>query len=294
VRKGEIFGLVGPDGAGKTTTIQILCGLKTPNCGSATVAGVDAVREADRLPITAKPLRKAATMLKQHRSFKDVHIFGEDLHLVVSDAAGEQQGIRDYLEGQGIVVEGILRVDPSLEDIFVSAIAGPGGGRTSLARKERAPVGFTDPVHNPSHRDKGYAVEVTGMTKCFGSFTVVNAVSFKVHKGEIFGFLGPNGSGKSTLIRMLCGLLPPTSGRATVAGFDISTQAHLVRPLIGYMSQKFSLYNDLTVEENIDFYAGIYGLKGKRKRWCKEWVLEMACLTGRERVMACCWPPALW
>ncbi len=127
-----------------------------------------------------------------------------------------------------------------------------------------------------------YAIDAVDLTKQFGNFTAVNSLSFHVQEGEIFGFLGANGAGKSTTIRMLCGLLQSTSGSATVAGYDINKQTDLVKRSIGYMSQKFSLYDDLTVEQNIRFYGGVYGL---RNSWLKErmdWVLKMADLTGRE------------
>lgn len=110
------------------------------------------------------------------------------------------------------------------------------------------------------------AITTNNLTKKFGAVTAVNDVSFTVEKGEIYGFLGPNGSGKSTVIKMLCGLLTPTSGAGSVAGLDIVQQSEEIRQVIGYMSQKFSLYEDLTVEENIKFYAGIYGLRGEHLR----------------------------
>lgn len=107
------------------------------------------------------------------------------------------------------------------------------------------------------------SIIANNLTKKFGSFTAVNEITFSVEKGEIFGFLGANGAGKTTAIRMLCGLLKPSGGEASVAGFDIFRQAEQVKRHIGYMSQKFSLYEDLTVAENIFFYGGIYGLKRK-------------------------------
>jgi ABC-2 type transport system ATP-binding protein len=126
-----------------------------------------------------------------------------------------------------------------------------------------------------------HAVEIQDLVKTFGEFVAVDHVSLDVRRGEIFGFLGPNGAGKSTTIRVLCGLLTPTSGRATVAGFDVSTQPERVRRNIGYMSQKFSLYDDLTVEQNIDFFTGMYGVPRDRRAGRKDYVLRMAGLTER-------------
>ncbi len=138
----------------------------------------------------------------------------------------------------------------------------------------------------PTIVNKGaWAVEVDGLVKRFGTFTAVDHVSFRVRKGEIFGFLGPNGAGKSTTIRMLCGLLAPTSGRALVGGLDVAVVPEDVRRLIGYMSQKFSLYDDLTVEENIDFFNGIYRVPGERRLERKEFVLKMAGLEERRDSM---------
>lgn len=111
----------------------------------------------------------------------------------------------------------------------------------------------------------------------------VNNVSFEVPRGQIFGFLGPNGAGKTTTIRMLLGLLAPTSGTATVIGFDVVKETEVMRQRIGYMTQKFSLYNDLTVAENLDFYGGVYGVAGPKLQERKQYILKMAGLTGRER-----------
>ena len=107
-------------------------------------------------------------------------------------------------------------------------------------------------------------IKTNKLTKRFGDFVAVNEISFDVSKGEIFGFLGANGAGKTTAMRMLCGLSIPTSGEATVAGFDVYTQPEEIKKNIGYMSQRFSLYEDLTVKENIEFYGGIYGLSNKQ------------------------------
>jgi ABC-2 type transport system ATP-binding protein len=128
-----------------------------------------------------------------------------------------------------------------------------------------------------------HAVEAIELTKKFGDFTAVDRVSFAIQRGEIFGFLGPNGAGKTTTIRMLLGLLRPTSGHAQVLGFDIVKQTDEVKKRIGYMSQRFSLYNDLTVEENLNFYGRTYGVKNQQLRERKAYILEMAGLEGRER-----------
>ncbi|MFZ0452757.1 MAG: ABC transporter ATP-binding protein [Ignavibacteriaceae bacterium] len=127
------------------------------------------------------------------------------------------------------------------------------------------------------------SIEVNKLTKKFGSFTAVDHISFNVEKGEIFGFLGANGAGKSTAIRMLCGILEPTSGDALVDGFSVKNQPDKVKKNIGYMSQRFSLYNDLTVEENINFFGGVYGLYGDEFKKRKSWVLNIANLEGDEK-----------
>ena len=126
------------------------------------------------------------------------------------------------------------------------------------------------------------SIEVNNLTKKFGSFTAVDHISFNVNKGEIFGFLGANGAGKSTAIRMLCGILEPTNGDALVGGFSVKNQPDKVKMNIGYMSQRFSLYNDLTVEENINFFGGVYGLSGAELKKRKKWVLNISNLEGDE------------
>jgi ABC-2 type transport system ATP-binding protein len=127
------------------------------------------------------------------------------------------------------------------------------------------------------------AVRVEDLSKQFGAFTAVDRVTFDVQAGEVFGFLGPNGAGKTTTIKMLNGLLVPSSGRGHVAGFDVMTDTEAIRRHIGYMSQLFSLYPDLTVEENIAFFSGLYGVARSRRAERRDWVLEMAGLTDQRR-----------
>jgi ABC-2 type transport system ATP-binding protein len=137
-------------------------------------------------------------------------------------------------------------------------------------------------VSSPAPTDGGeIVVSAHDLTRTFGDFVAVDRVSFEVARGEIFGFLGSNGAGKTTTIRMLCGLLAPTSGSGTAAGYDIATQADRVKTRIGYMSQRFSLYADLTVDENLRFWGGTYGLWGKRLERRREWAIEAAGLEER-------------
>ena len=130
-----------------------------------------------------------------------------------------------------------------------------------------------------------HSIEVKDLTKVFGKFTAVDKVSFNVEKGEVFGFLGANGAGKSTTIKMLCGILEPTSGDAIVAGFSVMNEPDKVKRSIGYMSQRFSLYNDLTVEENMNFFGGVYGLTGDVLNERKKWVLQIANLEGKQKLL---------
>jgi len=129
------------------------------------------------------------------------------------------------------------------------------------------------------------AVKVRELTKKFGDFVAVDNINLNIKKGEIFGFLGPNGAGKSTTMKMLCGLLLPSGGSGSVGGFDIMKESEEIKKNIGYMSQKFSLYDDLTIAENINFFSGIYGVDKNRKRARMEWVLDMAGLQDRRNAL---------
>ncbi len=128
-------------------------------------------------------------------------------------------------------------------------------------------------------------VQAVNLRRVFGDFVAVDNITLSVEKGEVFGFLGPNGAGKTTTVKMLCGLLMPSSGSAQVAGFDIATQPDDVKSSIGYMSQKFSLYSDLTVSENIDFFGNIYGLDNSRLKLRKEEIIKLTGLEGKEHVI---------
>ncbi|RVQ39137.1 ABC transporter ATP-binding protein [Sinorhizobium meliloti] len=145
---------------------------------------------------------------------------------------------------------------PRFEDAFVDMLGGGPGGRSRLAETQRE---FTEDAGRP-------VIEARGLTKRFGDFTAADNITFDIPRGEIFGLLGPNGAGKSTMFKMLCGLLKPSAGEGRVAGFDLRRNAPEVRNRLGYMAQKFSLYGDLSVIQNFNFFAGVYGLSGARKR----------------------------
>ncbi|MFH1087331.1 MAG: ATP-binding cassette domain-containing protein, partial [Chloroflexota bacterium] len=235
----------------------------------------------DVLEIRASPLRKAAAVLGRLALPAPPHLFGDAIHLTVDDAPQRQAEIRELLEREKVEVEDVRQIAPCLEDVFVRRLArlevGSGGAvvRSGPARSVA-----------DSARLLEAAVQVSELTRRFGDFTAVDGVSFEVKRGEIFGLLGPNGSGKTTTIRMMTGLLVPTSGQARVLGVDMAKEAHSALHWMGYMSQKFSLFPDLTVGESINFYGGLYGLSGPRLREKKEWVLEMAGLGGKEKALA--------
>jgi len=214
--------------------------------------------------------RKVVSLLRGQPFVRSVNLFGDAAHLVCQDTADCEGQVTSLLDQAGVDYDQVRETEPSLEDIFVSLLGG----------KDHMPA-FDSSLQKTVITDNGQqnidsAVQAEHLTRRFGSFTAVDDISFQVKKGEIFGFLGPNGAGKSTTIRMLCGLLSTTSGTGTVGGFDIGREAEQIKSHIGYMSQKFSLYEDLSVVENITFYGGIYGLGGSRLKKRLDWALEMA------------------
>ncbi|MFA5902808.1 MAG: ATP-binding cassette domain-containing protein, partial [Desulfobacula sp.] len=232
------------------------------------------------LTLQSPDAREITRILRQGLSGLDVNAFGDTVHIVCEDVEKTRTIALDLVGKTKFQVNGIREAQPGLEDVIISMMG-----------KNPEPFSFSGPkipeafspegaLHKeiilPGNGIQGIAVSVENLSRVFGSFTAVDALSFDVPKGEIFGFLGPNGAGKSTTIRMLCGLLTPSSGKGKVAGFDIFKKAEQIKQHIGYMSQKFSLYDDLTVEENIHFYGGIYGLKGDAMKKRKAWAMEMS------------------
>jgi ABC-2 type transport system ATP-binding protein len=217
--------------------------------------------------------RSAARLLRT--SLGKAEVFGDTVHLPGLDGSQTAKAAAAVLATAAIPVQGTEITTPSLEDVFLHLI----GAQQSAP----AEIEIESSVENRSNDQT--AVMVTDLTRRFGDFIAVDRISFEVRAGEIFGFLGPNGAGKSTTIRMLCGLLAPSAGHGRVAGFDIRTAPEKIKQHIGYMSQKFSLYEDLTVEENIAFYGGIYGLTGTRLRRRADWAVAMAGLQARRTAL---------
>ncbi|MEE4608704.1 MAG: ATP-binding cassette domain-containing protein [Desulfobacteraceae bacterium] len=224
------------------------------------------------LAVRSDRARRVQHALQEAGEWGRVDLFGDRVHLVVDDLETAATRVAARLKEAGIDVDPPREAAPSLEDVFVSIL-----GRHAAAEGPQAAAVFTPSQGEPQET----AVSVSDLTRRFKRFTAVDRISFQVAGGEVFGFLGPNGAGKSTTIRMLCGLLRPSEGRATVAGFDVANQAEALKHHIGYMSQKFSLYEDLTVTENIDFYGGIYGLEGRRLARRRDWALATAGLADR-------------
>jgi ABC-2 type transport system ATP-binding protein len=185
------------------------------------------------------------------RSVGDGVIQGDAVRVVLREGAAQSE-VDALADEVGAKLE---PVQARFEDAFIDLLGGGPGGSSALAER-----------FDPVLLDSDVAVSCRDLTKRFGDFTATDRVSFQVRKGEIFGLLGPNGAGKSTTFKMLCGLLKPSEGEGRVAGFDLRRDAAEARNRLGYMAQKFSLYGDLSVAQNLDFFAGVYGLSGARRR----------------------------
>jgi len=233
---------------------------------------------AKRLEIHTNDLGKAEEILlreaAQHPEIVDVQRFGDRLDVIAPDPVRGKQLVEEALHAQQLTAD-VFRIDqPTLENTFVATLRGIDKGKG-------------EPPEYPGkhlHRDlKGQvAIGARDLTKRFGAFTAVKDVSVQVKYGEIYGLLGANGAGKTTTIRMLCGLLGPTTGTMELAGEKGSLRSRAVRERIGYMSQKFSLYDDLTIGENLDFFAGVYGVAKTEIEDKKRWVLAFSGLEGKE------------
>lgn len=329
VGKGEVFGLIGPDGAGKTSLYRILCTLLLPDAGTASVEGYDTVRQMKEIR------RRVGYMPGKFSLYQDLTVeenlkffatlFGTTVEAGYDSIKAIYQQIERFRNRRAGALSGGMKQKLALCCALVHSpsvlfLDEPTTGVDPVSRKEfwdmlgtlrergitivaSTPyldevrrcdrVAFLDQGHirgidtpevileqfkdvfNPSGINKAESsplspysqddnvIEVSHLVKAFGTFHAVDDISFSVKRGEIFGFLGANGAGKTTAMHMLTGLNQPTSGTGTVVGYDIRTEHEQIKKHIGYMSQRFSLYEDLTVSENIRLFAGIYGMKGK-------------------------------
>jgi len=321
VGKGELFGLIGPDGAGKTTLFRILTTLLLADSGTATVNGSDVVKDYKSIRKRVGYMPGRFSLYQDLTVEENLNFFATVFHTTIEEnyelVKDIYQQIEPFRKRRAGALSGGMKQKLALSCALIHRpdvlfLDEPTTGVDPVSRKEfwemlrrlkeqgitilastpimdearqcdriafinegqiqgidtpeRILSRFADILcpqgleHNQPKDEGDYVIEVDGLTKTFGSFTAVDHISFKVNKGEIFGFLGANGAGKTTAMRMLSGLSKPTSGSASVAGFDVKKQSEEVKKSIGYMSQKFSLYEDLKVWENIRLFGGIYGM----------------------------------
>ena len=323
VSKGEVFGLIGPDGAGKTSMYRILCSLLLPEAGSATVDGFDVVRQMRDVRCRVGYMPGKFSLYQDLTVEENLKFFATLFGTTIEEGYDAIRAIYSQIERfrnrrAGALSGGMKQklalscalvhspsvlfldepttgVDPvsrkefwemllTLKERGITIVASTpyldevrccervafldGGKIRGIGTPEVILDRFKD-IFNPPGIEKetaplttsGNVIEVEHLVKAFGDFHAVDDISFSVRKGEIFGFLGANGAGKTTAMHILTGLNQPTSGTGHVAGYDIRTEYEQIKKHIGYMSQKFSLYEDLTVAENIRLFAGIYGMK---------------------------------
>jgi len=242
-----------------------------------TPAELEAQLKCRRLEIRAGDIAAAERTLEAvHDGIVDVQSFGDRVDALVHDAADGERVVRAALAAATVAVTSIDAEAPNLENVFVARLRELGSG---------APYTPFPATARPRAKDGALAIDAHGLTKQFGTFRAVDDVTLKVGYGEIYGLLGANGAGKTTIIKMLCGLLGPTSGTIALAGQTSDLRSASLRRRIGYMSQKFTLYDDLSIIDNLRFYAGIYGLRASERDSRIAWVLESSGLRGREKLL---------
>jgi ABC-2 type transport system ATP-binding protein len=234
-----------------------------------------------RLVVRAPSLSRALDVLQQTPGIYDAQRFGDRLDVMVADVRQEEQLTREALRAAGIEVQEIAEAPPTLENAFVALLRRDKG-------EIKTPSFPMKPAKDRSTSD--IAIGARNLCKRFGDFQAVKNVNLEVRYGEIYGLLGANGAGKTTTIKMLCGLVEPTSGTGSLAGETGPLRSASVRRRVGYMSQKFSLYDDLTIEENLDFFAGVYGVPLQERAAKKQWVLSFSGLDGRGHLMTASLP----
>jgi ABC-2 type transport system ATP-binding protein len=233
--------------------------------------------KAKRLELTTAKIREAEQVVTKltgpEQEILDVQRFGDRLDLLAREPEHAKQIVEQQLQQAAVPFEEIRVDEPTLENTFVATLRNLGQEPHATPFPRR---------HDHSHLRGQTAIGAHGLSKTFGSFTAVNDVSLEIKYGEVYGLLGANGAGKTTTIKMLCGLLEPTEGQIQLAGESGSFRSADVRMRIGYMSQKFSLYNDLSIKENLNFFAGVYGVPEDEREEKLRWVLSFSGLEGRE------------
>jgi ABC-2 type transport system ATP-binding protein len=245
---------------------------------TGTPAELRASLHAKRLELRTTELQKAEQLLSQNagdgREILDVQRFGDRLDLLTTDPEKATRYVEEKLKSAQLPVSEIQTREPTLENTFVATLRSMG----QEIRSEPFPGRY-------DHADlRGQiAIGATNLTKRFGAFEAVKFVNVQIRYGEVYGLLGANGAGKTTTIKMLCGLLTPTTGEMRLAGETGSLRSQSVRQQIGYMSQKFSLYDDLSIEENLNFFAGVYGVPEGEREKKRNWALSFSGLQGKEK-----------
>jgi ABC-2 type transport system ATP-binding protein len=227
---------------------------------------------ADPLPAAEQALTAA---LASPAAMVDIQPFGDRLDVLVRGADLGEQQIRQCLIQAGVTLQTLRQDQPTLENVFVHRLRQQGHDLADLAF----------PTYRSGQERGRPAIVTRGLRKTFGEFEAVKGVDITVHYGEIYGLLGANGAGKTTTIKMLCGLLPATGGEMELAGARDQLDRPELRSRLGYMSQKFTLYNDLTIRQNLEFYCGVYGVPPALRRQKIDWVLETCGLVGREQLI---------
>ena len=230
-----------------------------------------------RLELRTDDLGKAENLLNKSEQINDVQRFGDRLDVMVENAAEGESETRRILEKENLAVKEIRRAQPTLENAFVATL------RDLEGDPSVAP--FPRQREFQSREANAVAIGAENVNKIFGDFVAVKDINLSIKYGEIYGLLGANGAGKTTTIKMLCGLLEPSSGVIELAGERGRTRSGAVRQRVGYMSQKFSLYDDLTIDENLDFFAGVYGVPRREREEKKRWVMEFSGLKGQEKML---------
>jgi len=223
-----------------------------------------------RLEIKAEPLAQAEDVLAKSPEAEDVQRFGDRLDIMAPRPDAAEADLRERAEANGLKVTEVRRSQPTLENAFVG----------QLRKMRGAHVVPPFPKPSPALTRKEVVIGAKDLNKRFGSFQAVKDFQLEIRNGEIYGLLGANGAGKTTAIKIMCGLIGPTSGSVSLLGKSEQLRSAAVRSRIGYMSQKFSLYDDLTIGENLDFYARLYGVDERLREERKKWVLETAELSG--------------